>query len=314
MIEQTTFKIADDHQSRYEASLAQNGRTFHWARRFLGQGHGANAAQLYAFCRLLDDLADGDLPNGSQRLHVIASDLARYDKDPSASLSDPDMVLFAPFMHKSQISSIALKHLIDGLLFDQGLVRLPDEASLITYGYQVAGTVGMMMCPVLSCHDPLAYDFAIDLGIAMQLTNIARDVYEDAKMGRRYLPGNWLDNLTPDEIAKGASAHDEEIINIVKAAIQKTLHLADSYYRSGLSGLPFLPKRAQIAIAIAAHSYRQIGVQLQAHNLNWHEGRTVTSTLTKARVSLKAIPYILPQTKPTSHDASLHYALQGYAK
>ena len=314
MIGQTTYKAAVDHQSLYDESLAQNGRTFHWARRFLGRNHGADAAQLYAFCRLLDDLADGDLPDGQKRLHVIASDLSDYETDPMATLSDPDMVLFAPFMHTRHISSKALRHLIDGLLFDQGLVHLTDEAALITYGYQVAGTVGMMMCPVLSCYDPLATDFAIDLGIAMQLTNISRDVYEDAKMGRRYLPGDWVDNLTPDEITKGALTKDKDVIHIVKGAIQKTLTLADTYYHSGLSGLPFLPKRAQIAIAVAAHSYRQIGVQLQAQNLNWHEGRTVTSTTTKARVSLKALPYMWPQSKPTYHDASLHDALQGYAK
>ena len=166
----------------------------------------------------------------------------------------------------------------------------------------------MMMCPVLSCYDPLATDFAIDLGIAMQLTNISRDVYEDAKMGRRYLPGDWVDNLTPDEITKGALTKDKDVIHIVKGAIQKTLTLADTYYHSGLSGLPFLPKRAQIAIAVAAHSYRQIGVQLQAQNLNWHEGRTVTSTITKAG-QFKSDAYILPQSKPTYHDASLHDAL-----
>ena len=137
VIGQTTYRAAVDHQSLYDESLAQNGRTFHWARRFLGHNHGADAAQLYAFCRLLDDLADGDLPDGQKRLHVIASDLSDYETDPMATLSDPDMVLFAPFMHTRHISSKALRHLIDGLLFDQGLVHLTDEAALITYGYQV---------------------------------------------------------------------------------------------------------------------------------------------------------------------------------
>ena len=314
MIDVSADRAASDQQSLYEASLAKNGRTFHWARRFLGDAQGADAAQLYAFCRLLDDLADGDLPNGKERLSVIESDLTRYETDKTARLSDPDMALFAPFMHSRRISSKALRHLIDGLLFDQGTVHLDNEEALITYGYQVAGTVGVMMCPILSCYDPLAHDFAIDLGIAMQLTNIARDVLEDAKMGRRYLPANWVGGLHPDAIAKGAARGDEEVIETVKKAVQKTVTMADIYYKSGLSGLAFLPKRAQIAIAVAAHSYRQIGIQLQAQNLNWHEGRTVTSTATKARVSLRALRFMMPQTKPTNHDALLHQALQGYAK
>ena len=301
-------------QSAYEASLAQNGRTFHWARRFLGHTHGTNAARLYAFCRLLDDLADGDLPNGATRLQAISQDLNALEADNFASITDPDMGHFAPFMKAQGLSYQALRHLIDGLLFDQGEVQLADEAALITYGYQVAGTVGMMMCPVLSCHDEQATDFAIDLGIAMQLTNIARDVLEDAKMGRRYLPGSWVKGASPEAIYQGAMSHDEPMVTLIQTALDKTLSLAERYYQSGLSGLAYLPKRAQFAIAVAALSYRQIGVQLRKQGMRWHEGRTVTSRLTKARLSLTALPVLLPQRLPASHNSALHQALRGYAK
>ena len=310
----TIAVTSHSNQDSYEASLAKNGRTFHWARRFLGAKHGADAARLYAFCRLLDDLADGDLPHGARRLSVICDDIARLANDPHAALNDPDMAEFAPFMARSQISLSALQHLIDGLLFDQGDVRLADEAALVKYGYQVAGTVGVMMCPVLSCHDKVAQDFAIDLGIAMQFTNIARDVLEDAKMGRRYLPASWVAGLSPDEIEAGALSGDAPIIRTVQSAIRQLLGRADAYYKSGMSGLCFLPKRAQVAIAIAAYSYRQIGVQLLAKDVNWHEGRTVTSTATKARVSLKALSYLAPKSAPSSHDERLHTPLVGYAK
>ena len=301
-------------QHSYDTALAQNGRTFHWARRFLGAKQGADAAQLYAFCRLLDDLADGDLPNGAHRLAQISQDLSSLRSDPNAEMGDAAMAEFAPFLQSRQISPQALQHLIDGLLFDQGIVSLPDEDALITYGYQVAGTVGVMMCPVLSCRDETAGDFAIDLGIAMQFTNIARDVLEDAKMGRRYLPATWADNLTADEIITGANQHDPKIIATIQSAIQLLLTRADAYYESGLSGLSYLPKRAQIAIAVAAYSYRQIGVQLLANGTNWHHGRTVTSLSTKARVSLRALRFVGPQNIPDHHHHRLHDALRGYAK
>ena len=170
------------------------------------------------------------------------------------------------------------------------------------------------MCPVLSCHHKLAHNFAIDLGIAMQLTNIARDVLEDAKMGRRYLPGDWVNNLTPAQIAAGAIAGDSTVISTVQKAILRTLELAEDYYKSGLSGLPYLPKRAAIAIAVAGYSYRQIGVQLKANGIAWHEGRTVTSPMTKAVVSLNALAFVPPRRLPKTHNSSLHLALEGYAK
>ena len=82
------------------------------------------------------------------------------------------------------------------------------EEELIRYSYHVAGTVGIMMCDALKCDNNLAKSFAIDLGIAMQLTNIARDVLEDAKMGRRYLPGSWVQNISPKEIVLAAKTND----------------------------------------------------------------------------------------------------------
>ena len=312
-------QINHDHeqasdQQAYDQALAQNGRTFHWARHFLGKQHGANAARLYAFCRLLDDLADGDLPDGATRLATISDDLNALSLGQQHRPADPDMAAFAPFMKAQNLPPLALRHLIEGLLFDQGEVALTSQDELITYGYQVAGTVGLMMCPVLSCDEPLAQDFAIDLGIAMQLTNIARDVLEDAKMGRRYLPAQWSEGLSPSAIADGAAHHNPAIIQPIKAAIARTLTLADRYYESGLIGLSFLPKRASFAIGVAAHCYRQIGVQLQANNLNWHQGRTVTSAPTKGFASLRAVPLILPRARPTRHEAHLHHALEGYAK
>jgi phytoene synthase len=159
-----------------DESLAQNGESFHWAKRFLGHKMGTEAAKLYAFCRLLDDMADGDIENGPARLVNIRAALLEGDTN-----ADPALKSFAPLMEDQEFPLPVLIALIDGLLDDQREeVIISSESELLRYAYRVAGTVGLLMCHVLDCHDPDAKAHAIDLGIAMQLTNIARDVLEDA--------------------------------------------------------------------------------------------------------------------------------------
>ena len=288
-------------------SLAKNGKSFFWAGSFLGAGAGCDAAQLYSFCRVLDDMADGDIADGPERLLTIRSGLIG-----SVSANDPLLADLTAFIEAKAISSEVIVALIDGLIEDQQEVALPDERALLRYGYRVAGTVGLMMCQVLGCNDPAATAHAIDLGIAMQLTNIARDVEEDARMGRRYLPGTWVNDLTPAAIL--AAAHDTDDVQraVVTAAVARLLIMAETYYASGTSGLAYLPIRAHLAISIAARVYRQIGVQLSAKGCRWHAEREVTSKPVKALCTLRALS-TLPrrlQTRP-AHTRQLHSALVG---
>jgi len=150
------------------------------------------------------------------------------------------------------------------------------------------------------------------LGIAMQLTNIARDVLEDAQMGRRYLPGQWIDGMTAKNMVKAAKTNDQHAIAVVQSGIDWLLDCAETYYRSGIEGLNYLPLRAHLAILIAARSYRQIGRQLKARGLPWHQGRQITSTTTKAVTSLAAIPLMTKRLQsPPPHQAALHLPLSG---
>ena len=190
--------MTSNEQLTSEQSLAANGKSFHWARRFLGSRMGGDAARLYAFCRLLDDMADGDIENGPARLAAIRADLLA-----GRSGDDPALHAFRPLMTEKRFPSDVLIALIDGLLEDQDdVVVLADEAALLRYAYRVAGTVGLLMCHVLDCHAPRRAH-AIDLGIAMQLTNIARDVLEDAQMNRRYLPGTGRQRRPRDDSRRG---------------------------------------------------------------------------------------------------------------
>lgn len=290
-------------------SLMANGKSFYWASKFLGAQMGDNAARLYAFCRLLDDMADGGIPDGPARLARIHADLTQ-----NQSSTDPAFASFQSFMRDMNFSKNVLTALIDGLLQDSAnKVCLGSEKDLVIYAYRVAGTVGLLMCEVLNCADENAKAYAIDLGIGMQLTNIARDVLEDANMGRRYIPGEWVSGLPPEAIRAAADAPDEPAAQHVRKAVKRLLILADQFYISGARGYRFLPWRAHLAIAVAGRVYRQIGVQLANHEYAWHQGRQVTSKASKLRCSLIAVSTLLTRVlpKPRSHNQALHVHLQG---
>tara|TARA_B100000683_G_scaffold220195_1_gene216968 strand:+ start:2662 stop:3579 length:918 start_codon:yes stop_codon:yes gene_type:complete len=292
-----------------DESLAQNGESFHWAKRFLGKKMGSEAARLYAFCRLLDDMADGDIENGPARLVKIRAALIAGD-----TTADPALTSFAPLMQDQEFPLPVLIALIDGLLDDQReQVIIADEAELLRYAYRVAGTVGLLMCHVLDCHDPDAKAHAIDLGIAMQLTNIARDVLEDAHMGRRYLPTTWTGDLSPQQIVTAADNPNSDDALIITDAVKRLLEMAERFYTSGAKGFASLHWRAHMSIAIAAKVYRQIGVQLADQDYAWHEGRQITTRTTKLICSLKAISGLFKRIsrRKHEHNSNLHTSLRG---
>ena len=287
--------------------LARHGKSFYWASLFLGSDLANRAAQLYQFCRFVDDLADGDLPERRESLQDIRSGLT--DPEHPAAATIPELRAFLALAAQANIPLNAARELLDGMLRDQHPTELKTEAELLRYCHAVAGTVGLMMCRVLNCQHPRADHFAIDLGVAMQLTNIARDVLEDAKMGRRYLPESWLDSaLTPAAIAGAA----EEYQQPVAAAIERLLALAEEYYASALLGVQLLPWRSRFSIFVALRVYRQIGLQLQRSGLRWWQGRTVVSKSVKVRLSMQSFGDLAPKKVPP-HKQALHHHLKGLA-
>lgn len=286
-------------------SLQKNGKSFYWASHFLGREMSKNAAKLYSYCRILDDLADSEIEYGPDRLRNIHLNLKNKKK-----YSDPLLNEMLVFFVDMNLPFRALKDLIEGLLQDQNDVLIKNEAELIQYSYHVAGTVGWMMCPILKCRNKKAFAFAVDLGIAMQLTNIARDVREDACMGRRYLPSDWVNDMSPTDILEASKKPNSKNAQLVKKAIIKLLCLADQYYRSGVKGLVFLPWKAHLAIGVAGCVYQKIGTQLIAKKVNWHDGRTVTSSFAKILSSCGVFPLLFSRfLKPPKHDAKLHQYL-----
>jgi phytoene synthase len=190
-------------------------------------------------------------------------------------------------------------------------VLIPNEEQLIQYCYQVAGSVGIMMCAVLGVKDPRAIPHAIDLGIGMQLTNITRDISEDARSERRYLPATFVGSLSCTEILSSSNTSLENICE----AVDKIVNLADRYYKSGREGFCFLPATSRQAIAIAASVYRQIGIRVRDNTEASLTRRTVVPQWEKLVLAsaalLKGVLQSTAREIPT-HDPALHQAIRSY--
>ncbi|MEM7493511.1 MAG: phytoene/squalene synthase family protein [Pseudomonadota bacterium] len=289
--------------------LRKNGRSFNFARMFLTKIQGQRAARLYAFCRYVDDLADeaSDPRHAKLVLDQVKSQLAGKQA-PSDRVAD-----FLNLARETNIDLDVAVALIDGVASDLETVAFETVSDLLRYAYKVAGTVGLMMCSVLDVDDPRAAPFAIDLGVAMQLTNIARDIQEDAENGRRYVPGKWLAGACANDIANP----NPRLMLGLQAAAERLVQLAEIYYESAYDGLGFLPSRSRFAILIAARVYRQIGIKLKRQNFTVWRGRTVVSMAEKLAVASAAGTTYLTQSRfhrrTQDHDADLHISLQGLA-
>ena len=290
-----------------EATLARQGRSFHWARRLLGARHAARATRLYAFCRHLDDLVDEAASPEEARAALAAADCA-IEAGRSDDLALQDGLAL---MRECAIDPGIVRELIAGMASDAETVRVADEAELLRYCYRAAGTVGLMMCRVLDAREPAAAAHAVDLGIAMQLTNLCRDIADDARMGRRYLPASLVGDVAPAALIDPSPALQPAL----RAAVARLLALAESYYASGEAGLPFLPLRARTGILVAGRVYRAIGHRLAAREHAYWEGRAFVPDWRKATITLAALATQPLRgafwSRPVAHPVSLHRALIG---
>jgi 15-cis-phytoene synthase len=275
-----------------EEILARAGKSFHLAGKFLPADRRDAATRLYAFCRGLDDLADetGD----AAQIEAVAS--ALENKDHSHPLA-------ALYLNLEISDSAPAAALARALRDDTGPTLIPDERALLRYCHGVAGTVGLMMARVLSATDRAAAWHAIDLGIALQLTNIARDTREDADRGRLYIPAAWLD-LPPASIRRAPER--------VHEAALRCLSLAEPYYASGLAGLVYLPRESRRGILIAAKVYREIGEELRRQGPDRAADRVTVPAWRKATLVAHAFTASAPWTTPAPlHNAALHRQLDG---
>lgn len=290
--------------------LAFRARSFRWASAFLSRAQRQRVAALYAFCRAVDDLVDADWVSPEAKRDLDRLQTALSAEPNGKSLWPEGYLWFRELCMESGIDFAAVRDLILGMRSDLGLVRVQSDQELLRYCYRAAGTVGIMMCSVLGVRDPRAWRHAVHLGIAMQLTNISRDVREDAEAGRVYLPAERLAayGVASEQLVDGEA--DPEAVSLV---VNDVLTLAEGYYRSGDAGMRFLPARARWAILVASRLYRGIGRRLRRRREgNPLRGRTVVpwfeklGLVTAATASWVRLSLIRPKAVPLPADTGAH--------
>ncbi len=231
--------------------ISKAGKTFYFATLWLEKGVRYDAALAYDFCRTVDDIADGNLsrPERDERLHEIACAVTTGD-------TDNDLVRpLAPLLARYPEVRDPLAALVDACRDDVPSLRITNEEDLERYAFGVAGNVGLIMYPILGGHAVAGRSYAADLGIAMQYTNIARDVFEDLGRDREYLPSAWLGERALDHLLTERAGSEQVVVE----AVRRLLRLADERYARGLSGLEYLAPENRFAIRVAARCYAAIG-------------------------------------------------------
>jgi len=276
---------ADDLIALSEGIIQAGSKSFAAAARLFDRPTRASAYLLYAWCRHCDDVIDGQ-ELGFATPATATSDpvaaLARLREMTAATLDGRPMTdpIFAAFQRVAAKHKIPEKYpfaLLDGFEMDvtgRTYVTIDDT---LTYCYHVAGVVGVMMALVMGAEGEDTLDRASDLGIAFQLTNIARDVVDDAKVGRIYLPQQWLDaaGIASSEV------HEPRHRVRLHGVVTRLLDLADQYYASSSVGLARLPPRSRWAVATARRVYAKIGDEVRRRGPNAWDTRVSTSKAQK---------------------------------
>jgi len=211
--------------------LSIYAKSFNWAGFFLPKKTYLKCSTLYDFCRTIDNIADD-----SETLNIKKNKFLNFKSDfVNKKFDNPIIKKMWELVEEYQISTKIIEDLFDGIESDlKDKVEITSDKELLVYSYRVAGTVGLMMAKILNVKNNNALKSAIDLGIAMQLTNISRDVIQDANNNRNYIDGNF-------------------------DSIKKTLKLADTFYESSFSSIKEIPIFFRFSILVARRVYREIG-------------------------------------------------------
>lgn len=260
--------------------LSNNGKSFYLAGLFLEKKHLLEIAELYSFCRYVDDCADQ--LNTTEAMTAIAH-IKKTLLDPSLSNE------LQQHIQKLETLGVQRRHMLDlvaGAESDTQFSPLQNDEELDIYCYQVAGVVGLMMIPLIGVTSKDAPPHAMSLGKAMQLTNICRDILEDAQNGRTYLPQLALakENLSIKDLQKKGTSPSS-----LKEIVAFYLNKADELYQEGYRGLAYIPLRYRFAILLAGEIYRHIGVKIRKNNFEVLQGRTVLSFPEKMVVIAKSL-------------------------
>ena len=218
--------------------LKKHAKSFYWASFFLSKETFNKCSSLYNFCRTLDDIVDDN-----NKLEIKKNNFLQFKKNfMNKDLNDPIIKEMWLIINSEKISEKVVTDLFDGVETDlEEKVRINSKKELLVYSYRVAGTVGLMMSKILKVKNKEALKGAIDLGIAMQLTNIARDVCEDRDRNRQYIKPDF-------------------------SAIKETINESQIFYQKSFSSISSIPLRSRFSVIVARRVYKKIGDYILKQN------------------------------------------------
>ena len=218
--------------------LKKHAKSFYWASFFLSKETFNKCSSLYNFCRTLDDIVDDN-----NKLKIKKNNFLQFKKNfMNKDLNDPIIKEMWSIINSEKISEKVVTDLFDGVETDlEEKVRINSKKELLVYSYRVAGTVGLMMSKILKVKNKEALKGAIDLGIAMQLTNIARDVCEDRDRNRQYIKPDF-------------------------SAIKETINESQIFYQKSFSSISSIPLRSRFSVIVARRVYKKIGDYILKQN------------------------------------------------
>jgi len=243
--------------SKNQSLISKHAKSFSWAGVFLSKETFKKCSILYDFCRTIDDIADED-----GQLDTKKKKFLKFKSEFKKKIFSNNIIKnIHKLLEEEGISHKVVNDLFDGVESDlKNEVNLNTKKDLLIYSYQVAGTVGLMMAKILKVKNQKSLRCAVDLGIAMQLTNISRDVIEDNNKNRSYIKANFN-------------------------SISETIFLADIFYQSSFSAIKNIPILSRFSILVARRIYKRIGYEiLSQKNMETYNnaGKIYVSVLGKA--------------------------------
>jgi phytoene synthase len=262
----------------------QHAKSFYFASWPLPRAKKVAAYSIYAFCRYVDDLIDED-PDRSGA-EVVGQVQREFDRLVAGQVTEPAFApAFARTVQAYQISAAPFLELTRGVLMDTGPVLIETWPQLQAYCYSVASVVGLMMCPVFGLRDPQGETHAAELGTAMQLTNILRDVKEDFLRGRVYLPAEELTRF-------GVSIEDLRACRVTLAfrrLMEFQISRARAFYARAEAGIPMLADDAsQLTVWIMRHVYGGILSEIEKRQFDVFGIRASTPVRRKLQLTARA--------------------------
>jgi 15-cis-phytoene synthase len=291
------------------ASIALHSKSFALASRLLPHGGRDEAAVVYAWCRRADDAIDlAPMADQARSVTRLCRELeAIYDGEAQA---DPILAAFQAVALHHRIPRVYPEELLAGMAMDAAGTAYGSYTELLSYCFRVAGTVGLMMSHVMGVRHPAALKYAAHLGMAMQLTNICRDVHEDWQRGRLYLPDDILaESGAPDLRARLGSDLPVQAGGAVASVTRELLSRAADFYASGDRGIPLLSFRCAWSVRTASLVYADIGRVILARDADPWAPRAAVGTARKLRLVLRAFNMTLGQVPRHFERALLDGAL-----